>query len=210
MSFTDGFDPLKTDDTYSLSNENRTVLCDTAGVSSSAISAWMATSGKPYWEVKLDYQYQYYTSMGFCDQSDDTDFTKDIRSGLNESWAIHRRIINSRVYHDNAYFVIPEIYVTGDVLMFAVDIDAGKAWAGKNDVWWESGDPANGTNPLWEDATIIGNTISACVSCRQVGDKRTARFQSAQLDYAPPSGFSAPGGGGAVDSVVNQSMLLLF
>jgi len=42
-----------------------------------------------------------------------------------------------------------------DVLCFAIDLDAGKAWAGKNGSWFSSGDPATGANPYW---TFTPNT----------------------------------------------------
>jgi hypothetical protein len=38
-------------------------------------------------------------------------------------------------------------FETGDILMFAHDRAAGKMWWGKNGTWFNSGDPAAGTNP---------------------------------------------------------------
>jgi hypothetical protein len=38
-------------------------------------------------------------------------------------------------------------FSSGDRLMFALDRTAGKMWIGKNGTWFNSGDPAAGTNP---------------------------------------------------------------
>ena len=187
------WDPSKTHSNFTLSNANRTVTCNTAGTAQSAISDWARTSGKWYWEIDVDTLYSYYTSIGFCDQSGDTDFTKNIRTGWNESWAINLQSSAVRVYHDGSYWNLSETVGEGDIVMIAIDIDAGKAWMGKNGTWWDSGDPANGTDPLWNDSTIIGNSISAAVSLRYINDKMTSQFISAQLTYTPPSGFSALG-----------------
>jgi hypothetical protein len=52
-------------------------------------------------------------------------------------------------------------FEAGDVIMFAFDRDAGKLWLGKNGTWFNSGDPAAGTNPqvtnLLEPAYSGGN-----------------------------------------------------
>jgi hypothetical protein len=36
---------------------------------------------------------------------------------------------------------------SGDVISTAIDFDAGKIWIGKNGTWYNSGNPASGTNP---------------------------------------------------------------
>ena len=37
-------------------------------------------------------------------------------------------------------------YASGDIVNFAIDFDNGKFWVGKNGTWYNSGDPAAGTN----------------------------------------------------------------
>ena len=40
-------------------------------------------------------------------------------------------------------------YITGDVIMVAIDMDnGGSVWWGKNGVWANGGDPATNTNPI--------------------------------------------------------------
>ena len=43
---------------------------------------------------------------------------------------------------------------TNDILNIAFDVDNRKMWFGRNGVWMNSGDPANGTNPSWSDSNI--------------------------------------------------------
>jgi hypothetical protein len=185
------WDPNKTHSTYTLSNGNRTVTATVYGTDQSAISDWSKTSGKWYWEIELGCVVKYET-IGICDQSGDTDFNKDIWTGYNESWAV-MATTPLRKYHDGTYTNISgtSILVTNDVVMVAVDIDNGKLWIGVNGTWLDSGDPANGTNPLLEDATIIGNTISACITNIYADDEMTACFCVGQQTYGAPSGFLA-------------------
>jgi hypothetical protein len=77
--------------------------------------------------------------------------------------------------------------VGADILCFAIDLDAGKAWAGKNGVWFSSGDPATGANPYWtftpstpySYATVIYNATG------------NANFGQRAFAYTAPSGFKA-------------------
>jgi len=43
-----------------------------------------------------------------------------------------------------------DIFADGDILQIAFDMDAGKFWAGKNNTWFDSGDPAAGTGNMDE------------------------------------------------------------
>lgn len=202
------FDPAKTNEDYILSNANRTVTCDVAGTLASAISDWNKTSGKWYWEVTIDnLSATYAVSIGLCDQSGTTDFTKDIRTGWNESWALLVYSGSSlRKYHDGSNLgSISGTWVDGDIIMVAMDIDEGKAWFGKNGTWYESGDPAGGTNPQFNDATIIGKAKSACVTLRAVADQMTVNFGTSPFSYDIPSGFSNLVGG-----LIAPSMFLVF
>ena len=213
MSFTDGFDPNKTHADYALSNANRTVTADGTVINRAAISDWSKTSGKSYWEISVDEFINSYSSIGFCDQSGDTDYDKTVRTGWNESWGLFRYNANTiRVYHDGAYYNMSGTgiaWVDADIIGVAIDIGAGKAWFSKNNSWFNSGDPANGNDPLFDDATIIGNTISAAIHLRYSTTIMTACFAESQLTYSPPSGFSALDVEGETD-VINQSMFFLF
>lgn len=79
----------------------------------------------------------------------------------------------------------------GDVLMFALDLDGGKMWVGKNGAWIGSGNPTTGANPTftlstphtWFPVYRSDNTTSSLT-------RITARFSPAHFSYAPPAGYS--------------------
>jgi len=82
--------------------------------------------------------------------------------------------------------------VSGDVIMIAFDVDAGKLWVGKNGTWMNSGVPASGTgnvfttlptSPIVPQVSMYGNT----------GDNYGwyMNFGQRPFTYTPPSGFVA-------------------
>jgi hypothetical protein len=75
-------------------------------------------------------------------------------------------------------------YGAGVVIGIAIDIDAGKLWWAKNNVWQASGNPATGANPAY---TGVTGTLFPAASAFNTSDAFT--FPSANT-YAPPSGFS--------------------
>lgn len=80
--------------------------------------------------------------------------------------------------------------VTGDVVMVAVDLGAGKLWYGRNGAWLASGDPVAGTNAAFTD--VAGAVFPVATLTKLIGDPThvvTARFASADWGYAAPSGF---------------------
>lgn len=81
-----------------------------------------------------------------------------------------------------------------DVYHIAFDVDAGKAWLGKNGTWYGSGDPAAGTNPwvTWTPGPAIsfaGMDFYTAASGHSPG----LRITDAQV-YASPSGFTGVNG----------------
>lgn len=72
-----------------------------------------------------------------------------------------------------------------DVIGFAVDMGAGKAWVSKNNVWQLTGDPAAGTNQ-W----ISGLSGSVYPMSSPAGGVTRINTKTAELSYSPPSGFS--------------------
>jgi hypothetical protein len=79
-------------------------------------------------------------------------------------------------------------YTTNDVIMIAVDVDAGKFWYGKNGAWIESGDPASGTNALYTNLT---DTIIPMFGQNTSGNSCAVNFGQRPFAYTAPSGFKA-------------------
>ena len=97
-----------------------------------------------------------------------------------------------------------------DIVQFAYDADTGKAWLGVNNTWHDSGDPANGTNPICTFPASTRDNMHPCGSGYGAGDAfvwnfgqnssfagvKTAQGNQDGNDigdfyYAPPSGFLA-------------------
>jgi len=95
------------------------------------------------------------------------------------------------------------IFAAGTVLQIAFDGATGKAWVGKNNVWYNStggttGDPATGANPTF---TLTG-TIFAFASAYQ--DYLDTNFGQRPLAYTPPTGFVALNTYNLPDSTIKQ------
>ncbi|MBI2108904.1 MAG: hypothetical protein HYT93_01830 [Parcubacteria group bacterium] len=78
-------------------------------------------------------------------------------------------------------------FTTNDVMMIAVDLDNGKIWWGKNGTWFNSGDPAVGTNAAY---TTLSTTLSYffCMFLES-GAKWTWNFGQSAFVHTIPTGF---------------------
>jgi len=75
------------------------------------------------------------------------------------------------------------------VIMVALDMDAGKIWFGLNGQWFEAGDPAAGTHPAFQDITTA---VFPAVSSRHGGRETANLFINVTADswvHTPPQGF---------------------
>ena len=75
----------------------------------------------------------------------------------------------------------------GDIINIAVDVDAGKLWFGKNGTWFNSGNPASGTNAAYTNLSggmsfVVGTNSTAVIN---------ANFGQRPFSYTPPTGFKA-------------------
>jgi hypothetical protein len=81
-----------------------------------------------------------------------------------------------------------------DVFMFAGDRATGKWWAGKNNTWFLSGNPATGANPLSTNLTTASAVITFYTGYGTSAGRSIALTMNAgQVTnaYAPPTGFNA-------------------
>jgi hypothetical protein len=77
---------------------------------------------------------------------------------------------------------------TGILYMFALDMNAGKFWAGQNGTWYNGGDPASGTNPA--AAGVSGTVYPAVTFYANSINAFQANFGDQPLSYPVPSGFT--------------------
>ena len=77
-----------------------------------------------------------------------------------------------------------------DILMCAYDADNGKVYWGKNGTWFDSGDPAAGSNPAFSG---IDTTKTWVWSFHHYGNNNNVyvNFGQQGFTYTPPSGFAA-------------------
>ncbi|MDR4493607.1 MAG: SPRY domain-containing protein [Nitrospirales bacterium] len=78
-----------------------------------------------------------------------------------------------------------------EVIMVALDMDAGAIWFGRNGEWFEGGDPADAKYPAFRN---LDNPVFPAVSSRH-GGQGTASMRGAmtpdQWKYPPPAGFQS-------------------
>ncbi len=82
-------------------------------------------------------------------------------------------------------------YITvsaGDVVMVAYDATNGKFWAGVNNTWANSGNPAAGTGNLGTGPTGYVHA-AAGVDIFNRNAELVGHFVTADFSYTPPSGF---------------------
>jgi hypothetical protein len=111
------------------------------------------------------------------------------------------------------YSIFSGTIASGETIMLAIDIGAGKFWYGKQGTWAGSGNPATGLNPA---ATFTPGTsyMPAMYAVISIGNSNAsaglARFSASSWTYAPPTNFGMIGpatgsGGGASGSMVLPS-----
>ena len=138
---------LDTQNTPTISEGNlKLVQSSSYGIASGTIAI---ASGKYYWEVACP-------SVSGSDENESFGISKIPAKALGSTYLG----INTNSYAlmlDNAG---PDIYFQynnsatdsgvnasdGDIFMFALDSDTGKLWFGRNGTWFDSGNPANGSN----------------------------------------------------------------
>jgi len=182
----------------------------TTGGNSVAMSTLYMTSGKWYTEF-----YQSgspnggWPAYGIIKAENATE-AQDVSNIQNKSYESH--IVHTG-YHSkfdvtNSGTNTGDTFTAGDIIQIAIDIDAGKAWWGKNNTWTQSGDPANGNNAndTFTAGTEIAYYTSAYNGCGYIimnagqddtfGGAITAAGNAdgngfGAFKYSPPSGFLA-------------------
>ena len=134
----------RTGQVANLTNGALTYKDSNTGGPRASVGTFGATSGKWYFEIRLDNDL-FSTMSGFMDVSiyAGSHLATDTNRGSgNLPW-------DERGYlADNNTLLSGYDYTTNDVVSFAVDIDAGKAFIRKNsDAFLGSGDPSDGSNP---------------------------------------------------------------
>ena len=202
--------PLDTQNTPTISEGNlKLVQSSSYGIASGTIAI---ASGKYYWEVACP-------SVSGSGENESFGISKIPAKALGSTYLG----INTNSYalmFDNAG---PDIYFQynnsatdsgvnasdGDIFMLALDSDTGKLWFGRNGTWFDSGNPANGSNEKYTATVgsdgvyypVVSNLSNDAVVFNFGQDSSFAGNETAQGNadgngigdfyYAPPSGFLA-------------------
>lgn len=163
-----------------LSNSDRDAATSGAGTVRSLLGR---SSGKYYWEVLIQTGVGN-LYIGFANSSYSITNTYPGSSASSAGVASVGNAVNTWTKDQAGTFTL----AAGDVLGFALDLTAGKAWVAKNNTWQLSGDPAAGTNQWVSGITGTIYPAIGWVASFAAGGRICTK--TAELTYSPPSGFS--------------------
>lgn len=190
-SLSNEWNPNDANAAFTFSNNNRTVS-KTSGGSSwvSFVAKYGFRRGKWYWEYEID-----------TNSASNNDMVGVV--GMEHSLSNYpgQSVYGTGYYGNNGrnYFagtgtVYGNSFTAGDVVGVALDVDNRKLWFSKNGVWQNSGDPANGLNPIPNNSQLSNTTrftlFFPCISHYGQGAQSTSNFKVGHLQYTPPAGFN--------------------
>jgi hypothetical protein len=177
---------------YSIAYKGNTRVSCTSG--SSLPSTIFVNSGKWYWEVKWVGGTN--PRIGVCSEAG---IGQDL-GGTANTWC--RLNSPSRIYNNGTTTSFGTDLALNDIIMIAMDVDAGKIWYGKNGSWEGSGNPSAGTNAA---QTFTANlSMSPAVSSGGGTPVFEANFGSFGFAYTAPTNFKALN----TSNITNPSVLL--
>ena len=182
-------------------------LKQTGNAGGSFASGTLATlpcdgGGKFYWEIKVlgTYTTNGYSSIGvapmdlprfdhvdgngnFClpGQQDYQGVSTTFNTGTTTNLRANSLGVNSNI--GSAYAVS-----TGAFMQIAFDSATQKVWFGKDNTWYNSGDPANGTNPT-VTLTATDKTWFPWIGTYTASDIFQLNYGATAFEYTPPTGF---------------------
>ena len=97
---------------------------------------------------------------------------------------------DGRKSHNGTYSSYGSGIGQNDIAMCAFDADNGKVYWGKNDSWFNSGDPAAGSNPAFSG---IDMTVAWTFAFHTYGNSNnvSVNFGQQGFSYTPPDGFTS-------------------
>jgi hypothetical protein len=176
--------PLQYSSTYvTLNNGNLNVTGSSGVDAGGAFGTAKVNSGKWYWEATIVAVSGTYPFIGFAVNTTGTQYQGGARVNTSGTLAIAspESFITLNGSPSGTSFT------TNDVLQFALDMDNGKMWIGKNGTWMNSGVPASGTGNVFSisDKTQFVSPFIFSYNSSQVA----YNFGQRQFGYTPPTGF---------------------
>lgn len=181
MSIT--FNPLdKSDNIVLLDNDLRVYLDTTNNWSSARVTDNTPLQSGRLWYWEVVYENGTHVMIGVASISDDILETHMGVGANSVGWNRN----DGLVWNNGSSFASLPQYAPNDVIMIAVDPEAGSVWFGWNGVWF--GDPETNTDPI---ITGLTGTLVPCVSMYSFSASATGRFSNDDYQYTIPDGFDA-------------------
>jgi len=191
-------------DSMTLSNGNLTGISP-ANAHNGVGCTFGVTGGKWYWEVLTGTGNNYFFGMAKSTFQFISQYTNDAYN-FSDIWAIATD--GQKFGNGSGESSYGSSFSSGDILQLAFDLDNGKFYAGKNGTYFNSGDPAGGTNAAFTNVPT-GESMQPFYGSSTSGASHTFNFgQDSSFDglkatsnanadanghgsfaYAPPSGF---------------------
>ncbi|MES2202706.1 MAG: LamG-like jellyroll fold domain-containing protein [Patescibacteria group bacterium] len=192
------FDPINKDSFITLSNNNFDANSSTNTYWNTLYGTNSFSAGKWYAEFKIGAAYSNTIGIGDATKRLTGTASQQLGQFANE-YAYNPE--NNRLYSNNVITSGYPTVVAGDVVMVAVDMDAGLIWFGKNGAWFNSGNPATGTGAQFTGVTgskvfaasLLAGDGTLQAEFGQSGRPGSTNYPAAggNFWYQPPTGFSA-------------------
>ena len=196
------------------------------GGTGGAKGTFAVSSGRWYWEVHYDYDPGASNMVGITavDEITTSHTAQDPNTGFGTYFGWDERGLYYQATdgsHSNTSGHTS--YVAGDIISFAMDVDAGKLFMRKNNNAWEdSGNPADGTNPSFTFGAnkLMTPMVNNYRSSRHIfnfgqnpsfsgdftgGDVGTEKSGGGTFKYAPPRGYNALCSKALNDSIISPN-----
>ena len=193
-----------------LTNGN-TTHTDTGGSWLGAYTTLGAFTGKFYAEGKIIDRMNY--SFGVIQSGGDSvaninTSNNNLIGRWNDGWGFNgNNGTTNKKYHNNSTTdPYGEVFADNDIFMIAVDVTGGKIYFGRNGTWFDSGDPAAGTNPAFtgetftnsvhfasgmENGALSWNFGNGYFGTTQIASEGTNASGIGKFEYDVPNGFTA-------------------
>jgi len=169
------------DATLTLSNGNLDWSAPSS-VERGARGTFAVSSGKWYFEYIA--KGSTFELVGWAAQTQNNNSTMPTGVGAS-TWAYY--LFDLKTYNNaTASAVYGTTASSGDIIMVALDLDNSKIYWGRNGTWFNSGNPATGTNAAY---TNVSGTLFPWV--QQYNQTSSINFGQRPFAYTPPSGFVA-------------------
>jgi hypothetical protein len=149
--------------TPSFSQGNNTVTPNAAAYQNAFSTLGMYGSGKYYWEIKLNGSPNSANYFGIAGLPEVDYLQKNLNvvGTTDKAFSIAMPSGDKRTNGTNSSY--GSGFANGDIMMGALDLDNGKVWWGKNGTWFNSGNPASGSNEAFSVNTSYTYLIASGV-----------------------------------------------